>query len=230
MTTPPSAPHPHPQILATPQPPAAPPQEHPAPLPWWTEASVCATDLLAYGFCPRFTYFEQFLDIPEHQEKRALVLKGREVHEEKQQVNLRYLRKKIGCVDRKIAVKLYGQQGRLAGEIDEVLFLEDGSAAPLDYKWSVWKERVRDTYLLQLAFYARLIQENFDKPVSRGFLVYVRSQNHFVEVPLDANAFAFLDRSINTMLRIRTQGFFPPPAATTQPCLDCCYKNICTRV
>ena len=35
--------------------------------------SITATDILEHLFCPRFSYFELFLVIPEHQEKRFTV-------------------------------------------------------------------------------------------------------------------------------------------------------------
>jgi len=51
--------------------------------------SITASDILEYLFCPRFTYFELYLKIPEHQEKRFKVQKGRTVHEDKMRVNPR---------------------------------------------------------------------------------------------------------------------------------------------
>ena len=43
--------------------------------------SVTASHLLEYLFCPRFTYFEYVLDIPQHEEKRFKVEVGRKIHE-----------------------------------------------------------------------------------------------------------------------------------------------------
>ena len=188
------------------------------------------TDLLEYGFCPRFTYFERFLDIPEHQEKRYNVLKGREVHEEKQQLNRGYLRKNLGCIDRRIGVKLYGSGGLYVGELDEILFLDDGTAAPLDYKWSNWNNKIRRTYQLQLALYALLIEENFHIPVKQGFLVYVRSENHLVTYPVDTSSRLQLEAAIKEIFAIRNTGFFPQAAESTKQCLDCTYRNLCPRV
>ena len=98
-----------------------------------TAFSITASDILEYLFCPRFTYFENYLDIPQHEEKRFKVQKGRTVHEEKERINPEYLRKKIGCIERKKAVYLSSERG-IRGIVDEILFLNDGSAAPLDYK------------------------------------------------------------------------------------------------
>jgi len=32
--------------------------------------SITASDILEFLYCPRFTYFENYLDIPQHEEKR----------------------------------------------------------------------------------------------------------------------------------------------------------------
>jgi len=61
--------------------------------------SVTASDLLEHLFCPRFTYFQGYLHIPQHEEKRFKVQKGRTVHEDKMRVNPEYLRKKFGCIE-----------------------------------------------------------------------------------------------------------------------------------
>ena len=65
-----------------------------------TEYSLTASHLLEYLFCPRFTYFEYVLDIPEHQEKRFKVQRGRDIHEKIRKMNPEYLRKKIGVKEK----------------------------------------------------------------------------------------------------------------------------------
>ena len=67
-----------------------------------TAFSITASDILEYLYCPRFIYFENYLDIPQHQEKRFKVQKGRDVHDDKQRINPAYLRKKLGCIERKL--------------------------------------------------------------------------------------------------------------------------------
>ncbi len=70
------------------------------------EASITASNLLEYLFCPRFTYFELYLGVPQHEEKRFKVERGRTVHDDKTRINSDYLRKKIGCIERKTSVYL----------------------------------------------------------------------------------------------------------------------------
>jgi CRISPR-associated exonuclease Cas4 len=115
------------------------------------EFSLTASHLLEYLFCPRFTYFEYVLDIPEHQEKRFKVQRGRDIHEKIRKMNPEYLRKKLGAEEKKSDVYLASRSG-IRGIIDEILFLDDGTAAPLDYKYAEYKDRTFKNHRFQLIF------------------------------------------------------------------------------
>jgi CRISPR-associated exonuclease Cas4 len=191
--------------------------------------SITASDILEYLFCPRFTYFEVYLQIPEHQEKRFKVQKGRMVHEDKMRLNPDYLRKKLGCVDRKTAVYLSSERG-MRGIVDEVLFLDDGTAAPLDYKYAEYKERTFKNHKYQLTFYGRLITEHFQVPVTRGFIVYTRSRNKLMEVPITERMSSNLDSIMRDLADVVQKGVYPEPTKYRARCGDCCYRNICEKV
>lgn len=191
--------------------------------------SITATDILEHLYCPRFSYFERFLDIPEHQEKRFKVQKGRDVHKDKSRINPEYLRKKIGCVDKRLEVYLASEKG-LRGVVDEVLFLEDGTAAPLDYKFAEYKDTVFKNHKFQLAFYGVLIQENMNIPVNKGCIVYTRSKNKLIEVELTANIYYKLNEIICDFIDVVQKGKYPGPTKYKFRCSDCCYRNICEQV
>jgi len=191
--------------------------------------SITASDILEYLFCPRFTYFQNYLDIPQHEEKRFKVQKGRMIHEDKERVNPEYLRKKIGCIERKKAVYLSSERG-IRGIVDEILFLNDGTAAPLDYKYAEYKERTFRNHKYQLTFYGRLIQENCGVPVKKGFIIYTRSRNKLVEVPLTEKTYHELDVIIDDLIDVVQKGIYPKPTKYKARCGDCCYRNICEKV
>jgi len=86
------------------------------------------------------------LSIPQHEEQRYKVLKGREVHEQKQRLNKTYLRRKLGCVEKEMGVYLASERYHLKGIVDKVLHLSDGTLAPMDYKYAEYKERIFRTY------------------------------------------------------------------------------------
>ncbi|MEA1946121.1 MAG: CRISPR-associated protein Cas4 [Thermodesulfobacteriota bacterium] len=190
--------------------------------------SLTATHLLEYLFCPRFTYFEYVLNIPQHEEKRFKVEVGRKIHERARKVNPDYLRKKVGVKDKQSDVYLSGRMG-IRGIVDEILFLDDGTAVPLDYKYAEYKDRTFKNHRFQLVFYAQLIKDNFHVPVNRGFIVYTRSKNKLVEVPIQQKDFNELEKIVGDLLDIIQKCRYPKPTRYKRRCLDCCYRNICER-
>lgn len=189
--------------------------------------SITPSHILEYLYCPRFTYFEYVLRIPEYQEKEYKVLKGREVHEEKSEQNRAYLRRRLGAVAKVINPYLCNEL--LRGEVDEVLTLADGSMAPLDYKFARWEERLYDTYKTQLACYAWLIEANFDKPVHKGFLVYTRSKNHLVEVPISQGDKEQVRAAAEAIRDIIQKNKFPTATKVRKRCEHCTYRNVCPQ-
>ncbi|WP_439490700.1 CRISPR-associated protein Cas4 [Algoriphagus sp.] len=189
--------------------------------------SFYPSQIIEYLYCARFTYFEYVLRIPQFEEKFHKVQRGRDVHQEKLERNKSYLRKKIGAVD-KWQDQYLTMEG-LRGKVDEVLLLEDGSYAPLDYKFAEWKERLYDTYRQQLICYAVLIEQNFKGPVNKGYLVYTRSSNKLIEVPIDQESKGQILKSMEAMAEIISKNQFPKGTKFKQRCLNCTYKNICIQ-
>src|SRR5262245_20442465 len=123
------------------------------------------SDVLEHLFCGRFTYFERHLRIPEFQERREKVRRGRELHQAREATNRAYLRKRLGVTDKRIDLSLVSPRHHLRGRLDELLFFADGTAGPLDYKFAKDPGRVYTTLRLQSAIYALLIRANYGMPV-----------------------------------------------------------------
>lgn len=140
---------------------------------------------------------------------------------------MEYLRKRIGVVEKHIGE--YLTNDLLRGEVDEVLLLEDGTMAPLDYKFAVYEDKVYETYRTQLYCYAWLIEENFGKPVNKGYLVYTRSQNKLVEVPISRADIASVRVCAEEIRDIITRNWFPGATKFKRRCVDCTYRNICIQ-
>jgi len=148
------------------------------------EIFVTVSDALEYLFCPRFIFFIHCLGIAQHEEQRYKVLKGRELHELREKVNREYVRKRLNCVRKEVSVYLTSHKHHFKGEVDEVLFLEDGTAAPMDYKYAEYKDTIYRTHKYQAALYGLLIREHFGVDVKRGFVCYTRSNNYVAEIDL----------------------------------------------
>jgi CRISPR-associated exonuclease Cas4 len=190
---------------------------------------LMVTHILEHLYCPRFTYFEYVLGIPERQERRPLVMKGRAVHEERKRINAGYLRKKLGVVARRFDVPLASARLGVRGVVDEVLRLADGSMAPFDYKFASKPKQVFHNQKVQSALYALLIRENFQAPVRRGFICYTRSNYHVAELEFSDPDLTDAAAVVEEVLAIIQTGLFPPATAWKARCVDCCYRNICIK-
>lgn len=190
------------------------------------EVLLTVSDVIEYQFCPRFIYFMHCLDIPQHAENKSKVVKGKEVHEERKLRNRDYVRKKLHCIQKDSEVLLVSKKHHVKGIVDEVLFLEDGTAAPLEYKFAEDKGEIFSTYRYQLALQALLIRENYDRKVEKGYICYTRSNYQVKEVDITSSDTKKATEAIKEILTIIKQGTYPD-ATHDDRCTDCCYRNIC---
>ena len=193
----------------------------------FSQVSVTPSLVLEYLYCPRFIFFMECLNIPQHEELRFKVQLGRQVHQQKRNINKDYLRQKIGCIKKELSVYLSSSRYHVRGILDEVLWLKDGSLAPLEYKFAEYKERLFKTYKTQLILQALLIMDNYQQPVNRGFIVFVRSLNHLLPLTITEQDFRRAEKIINRILEIIQFGTYPQKTRFASKCVDCCYKNIC---
>ena len=117
-----------------------------------TESTVMITpsEVIEHLYCPRFTYFMNCLNIPQHEELRYKVMKGRNLHDAKEKENREYLRKKIGAVAKEVSVYVASPVLRVRGVVDEVLTLADGSLSPLDYKYTEYRDYLFETHKVHI--------------------------------------------------------------------------------
>jgi len=188
---------------------------------------ITPSHIIEYLYCPRYTWFEYVLAIPQYEDKYYKVMKGRHLHSEKLVRNKEYLRKRIGAVEKQ--TDQYLAAGNLRGRIDEVLNLNDGTFAPLDYKFAKWEGKVFRTHRIQLYCYALMIENNFKAKVKRGYLVYIRSKNKLVEVEVPESAKKEIEESIAGIADIIERNYYPRATKYKSACLNCTYKNICTK-
>lgn len=189
--------------------------------------SLTTSDLIEYLFCPRFIYYIHCLGIAQHEDKRFKVKKGRDIHEQKEKSNAGYLRKDLKVVRKLQEVYLSSGKLHTRGVVDEVLFLEDGTAAPLDYKFAEFKETLFRTNKYQSILYALMIEDFFQVPVHRGFIVYARSQHMVKEIPITNELRREVTDMIQSIYDICQMGFYPKGTSQAARCIDCCYRRIC---
>lgn len=192
-----------------------------------SETIIRISDVLEYLFCSRFIYYMYCLDIPQHEEKRFKVIKGREVHETRKLTNRDYVRKKLNCIRKESDVFIASKKDHIKGIVDEVLFLEDGTAAPLEYKFAEYKDKVFKTYKFQLVLQSLLIRENYHVEVNRAYLCFTRSNSLVKEMEITGSDFKKAEKIIEEILDIVQKGLYPKTSRSSRKCVDCCYRNIC---
>lgn len=193
------------------------------------DLKITPTELLEYHFCPRFIYFMNVLSIPQNEDRRYKVQKGREVHENRQKHNKDYLWKKIGAVKRERNVYLISNNYPLRGIVDEIVTLRDGSLAPVDYKYAVYPNFVYKSHRTQILCYCMLVEEVFACKVNQGYIFYIRDGNRQESVPYSNNSKDKIIADINKVLAIIQDERLPKPTSVRNRCIDCTYKNICVR-
>ena len=181
---------------------------------------ITPSDIIEFLYCKRFIYYMKCLGIKQNEDKRYKVQLGRNLHDNKEDTNKKYLRKKIGSIKKLIEVPLVSEKYKVKGKVDEVNFFEDGSAAPLDYKFAAYKDITFKTYKTQMILYSIMIEEMFGVPVDRGYLVYCRGGNELIEVPITP------ERTLEEYKKVLT-GYYPAATRDKAKCIDCCYRNIC---
>lgn len=189
--------------------------------------SITPSHIIQYLYCPRFTYFEYVLGIPQYEEKNYRAMRGRHLHDDKLEQNKEYLRKRIGVKHKHL--DQYLTNALLRGRVDEVLLLATGDAAPLDYKFAEYKGKVYETYKTQLHCYAVLIEENLHVKVKKGYLVYTRSQHKLVEVPIRESDKTDIRHNAEAIYHIIDRNYFPKATRQKKRCAECTYRNVCVK-
>ena len=192
-----------------------------------TTPMITPSEVIEHIFCPRFTYFMHVLLIPQFEDRRYKVLKGREVHRRREKENTEYLRKRIGEVAKERQVYLASPTLRVRGIVDEVLTLKDGTMAPFDYKYTPYREQAFKTHRIQVTLYGLLIRATYERPVHRGYVAYIRGGSRLIEVPLNEAAEQEALKAVAEIFDIIQTGRIPKRIRYRARCADCCYKNIC---
>jgi len=190
---------------------------------------VTPSEIIEYTYCPRFLYYMNTLGIPQHEELRLKVLKGRQIHRQREKNNPNYLRKNPECVKKDVSVYLASTKIGVRGIVDEVLYLADGTLAPLDYKYTFYTEFIFKTHRIQSTLYALLIQEKYNKPVQKGYICYVRSGNSLKELVYTTEDFKKAINVVEEIFQIIQNGYYPRRTKYTNRCIDCTYRNICDK-
>jgi CRISPR-associated exonuclease Cas4 len=187
--------------------------------------SLRVCDLRQWTYCPRVVYWRELVPLatPETHKMKA----GRE--EESRLAALeerRGLRRYgVGAGRRTFDVWLSSRALGLEGIVDMVIETPEGPI-PVDYKMV---QRFGEHQRLQLAAYAMLLEELAERPVPRGFLYAVDSEEVEVVDQTPERREKVLDAAAGIREMLRTERM-PDPTPNQAKCEECEYLRFCNDV
>ncbi|MCS7087371.1 MAG: CRISPR-associated protein Cas4 [Thermoflexales bacterium] len=195
-------------------------------------------DLKQMGYCERLIYYEYCL--PALRVARPpLVQLGAACGKHVEQLELRRSLRKYGLHEgtRHMQVWLESETLSLCGQLD-MLIETPQALIPVDFKDSEAVEastprRMAPTlfhqWKLQLAAYAMLVEEQWRRPVERGF-IFVIPRRRAYAVQVDAGLRAEVQARLAAMRTIVEREQLPPSTLHRARCRDCEYRRFCNDV
>ena len=183
------------------------------------------TDLKQFIYCPRILYYHACLP-----DVRPVTLKmemGQQRHDDEPKRALRRTMRLPGIESarREFDVAVQSQALGLSGQIDEVLFFDDGLVV-VDYKLSKTPGR---HFKVQLAAYAMLAEAAFNLPAMCGILYLIRKRES-VEVSMTARLRQQVVSTLTEMRRIATTESMSEATSNRRACVDCEFRRFCNDV
>ena len=187
---------------------------------------LTATDLKQWAYCPRIPYYRCVLPVrpaPTYKMQR-----GKEIQAAVEALERRRGFRAYGMRhgERRFGLWLHSERLGLAGKLDLLVVTPD-ACYPVDFKDT--EGGPRRNHRLQLAAYALLAEEAFERPVPEAFL-YLVPERRISTIPLtNADRDEVLD-SLAAMRRMIEHEELPPPTPVRARCKVCEFQNYCRDI
>lgn len=184
------------------------------------------SDLRQYLYCARIPHY--YYVRPVKRKVSFMMSRGQELHEQMERLELRRTLKRYGLTEgeRLFRVPLSSRVLGLSGVCDLVV-RTNHEDIPCEFKSSSSPNWSSHRY--QLAAYGMLLEEQYGRPVRRGFLAWA-PRGIILEVSITDAVRRYLRRLVNDLRREITQEFFPPPTSRRGRCHDCEFRLHCNDV
>ncbi len=181
------------------------------------------SDIKQFLYCPRILYFSYVCPVAKKTSHKMNY--GKEEHFELERLEKRrtFRRYRLESGERKFHTRLYSPRLRLEGMLD-MHIVTDGETIPVEFKYSSHQPALNHKY--QLVAYAMLLEDNYQKPVRRGFL-YLIPGNRIYSIEITPSAREFVKESLRKIRQMIATETFPRPPYSKGKCKDCEYRNYC---
>ncbi len=183
-------------------------------------------DIKQYAYCPRVVFYQYSMPV----EKKPTWKMEQGKIEEAEIDRLEQRRKLTGYRlaegKRRFHFRLTSTRLGVTGKLDLLIDSPKG-LFPVDFKWTTGKPH--RNHIFQLCGYALLLEDHFDKPVTKGF-VYLIPQSDAVVFDLTTELKKETEAVLETMRRMIETEQMPTPTPVRNRCTDCEYRNFCGDV
>lgn len=189
--------------------------------------SLRVSDLKQYIYCPRILYFYYVLPVPRRVTRKMEY--GKMEHIEIQQLEKRRGLKPYGILEGKRSFQISLSSTRLGihGVLDMMITSADSNIYPVDFKHSLRQKDLHQKY--QLAAYAMLLEEAYQRPVRFGFL-YLIPAKKIVPVEITGGMREHVKKVISAIKNVVMGERMPAYVRSKQRCTDCEFRNYCADV
>jgi CRISPR-associated exonuclease Cas4 len=191
-----------------------------------TGVEIKVSDLRQYHYCPRVVYYQYVMPV-DHKATYKME-KGKSAQAEIEVLEKRRKLKSYGLAE---GERLFGQwimsnKLGLTGKPDLVIRTA-AEIYPVDFKYT--RDRPRKNHLYQLGGYALILEEQFQRPVKKGF-IYLIPQKDAVVFSLTGELKQDCLKMVGEIREMIRHESFPPAPARRSKCTDCEYQNYCRDI
>jgi len=187
---------------------------------------VTATDLKQWAYCPRIPFYRYVLPVrpaPTYKMQRGKDIQAAVEALERRRGFRAY---GMGEGERRFGLWLHSERLGLSGKLD-LLILTSEACYPVDFKDT--EGGPRQNHRLQLAAYALLAEEAFERPAPDGF-IYLVPEKRIVNVQLSEADREEVRVAIREMREMIAREQLPPPTTVRPRCTACEFRNYCGDV
>lgn len=184
------------------------------------------SDIKQFIYCPRVVYFTYVM--PMRKKTTFKMDSGKDEHLKVESLEDRRQLRIYGFNEGERQFRLYlkSERLRLSGILD-MLIISGGRFYPVDFKDSTNPPDSNHKY--QLTGYALLVEEEFGKPVQRGFIHLIPLKAVYT-IEITQNMRDFTKKVISRIIKMIEKEQMPPPLRSVSRCVDCEFKNWCQDV
>lgn len=188
--------------------------------------TVTATDLKQWAYCPRIPFYRYVLPVrpaPTYKMQR-----GKDIQAAVEALERRRGFRAYGMRDgeRRFGLWLHSERLGISGKLD-LLILTADACYPVDFKDT--EGGPRRNHRLQLAAYALLAEETFERPAPDGF-IYLVPEKRVVGLELSEADREEVRVAIREMRRMIQREELPAPTTVRARCAACEFRNYCRDI